>query len=178
MRELKIDKWCDMCVADDPTARVPAEAGFYMMIRESTLRKTGPVPKPRLLEVCEPKHAEMMRELGATVKRLGLTDDVDETPEPRQLSLIDIEAPAQGPRARLDCPICERNLVRDTMPKHLLKQHDIDLAPQPRLCPDCGVEAVSPHGMRTHRRIVHGYDHLADMVAHSKTRKRGRKGSV
>lgn len=173
MREMRIDKWCDLCHVDDKGARVEAVQTFMVDIMDLGARplgSSGRRPEPRVIEVCD-THADtisfMQRRasVGVTLERFrAMTGQVAPTdPEPTQAAVTATGA-KQAKRKRKPCPVCGKPLVSSSIGTHLIEVHGARPPRQPKSCPDCKRKAKSDASMILHRTRAHDYDHHGELA--------------
>lgn len=175
MREMRIDKWCDLCLTEDRTARVAAVKPYLVDIVDlggRPLTSAGRRPEPRVVEVCGP-HAdtlEAMRRvvsIGVTVERFkAMTGQASSSDggEPEPFLAVAPPPPAEA------CEFCQRPIGDSSFIRHLYNSHGLKPIRQPKKCPDCHVRAEHHMGMMTHRRVVHDYDLRTELVAQLRAR--------
>ncbi len=182
MDELKVYSWCDQCFAEGEQ-RVEAAGKFQMAIDP---HDRGRPHRPRLLALCE-QHAKPVMEMREMLIKLGVpvdqkSADVKATPkattpkEPRPPQPTTVEQPTLPDvstgqdKIHAPCPICSEVLRRTSIVVHLQGRHGCRAVAQPKKCPECGGHFDPINSMLIHRRRMHDYDYLADVVATAKRR--------
>lgn len=178
MQELKVLRWCDQC-HDEDGALVPAADPPYVIAINAP--GIGRPMMPRRLDLCD-RHLKPVTDIQDLALKLGVAADGDpKEARPKTVAPKTVVPPPVVPTTtdqtepkrtdwgaeRTACPFCGKDIRRSSAATHLVGVHDAKLPRQPRKCPDCG-EAYSHdrvQSMVTHRRRMHGYDYLAEMLA-------------
>lgn len=160
MREVRVLSWCDFCHLDNE--QTEADHTYTLGIVAGENR-----PALKVLEVCE-LHSKPITELVALLATIGQTPDLK--PKPAAAKAVgrpkeDAPRNAQG-QLLADCPVCGQTRARNGMVSHIWQAHRPDPKPQaPTRCPECGERSANTQAMAQHRRVVHGYDALADALS-------------
>lgn len=130
---------CDQCgeEVDEPHS-------FNVEIGRAKIHGGG-VPIRRTVDLC-PDHARVVVELHELLRRVGRAPVVATKREGTER-----------------CEVCGADVPTIYICSHIVKAHG-GKAPMPRTCPDCGKECERPT-MLAHRKMAHGYDHRAALLA-------------
>jgi len=161
MKEIQINKWCDMCYregenTDQPGLPIKTPATHAINIGIGIGENTRPVIHE--IDVCD-VHAKPIAELALFINETPLA--VKPAAE---------IAPKRGTNPNPDvavCPVCKHGVTRSQIINHVWQSHRKDARPEPpkRTCPDCGVVYEKAQGLSQHRRAEHGFDALLDALS-------------
>ena len=166
MREVQVNKWCDMCFRENENAeqpelalRVPATQSISIGIGIGD----GTRPSVHVLDVCD-VHAKPIAELAQFVAEAPLIGSESKSSElvraPRAITAL------SHSRDTARCPVCAHDIVKSSLINHIWQTHRKDARPQPPQgqCPECGEKYDKPQGLSQHRRHVHGFDAYIDAL--------------
>ena len=152
MRELVLNKWCDICYLEEE-AKVPATLTLTagMVVGENR-------PELKLVELCE-RHSKPFTDLQALLAQIGQTPDVPAKVAP-------VKQEGSYAQRLMVCPICRAEYARNGMVSHVWRAHRTDKRPETKgRCPTCREQFDNGAGLAAHRRIAHGYDALQDALS-------------
>lgn len=166
MQELKIFSWCDVCHAEGGQG----EAAVSFLVNVVPIGALGRAPVPRRLDLCEP-HSKPVLDV-AELMKMGTIPPAPKAEEPSKPQPVPKPRPEPKPASseqrwggqRMPCPVCEMDLTNHAVVDHLLGIHGAKRIVQPKKCPDCGSRFDLGQAMATHRRKVHGWSHVAELV--------------
>ena len=177
MQELKVLRWCDQCHDEDGALVLAADPPYVIAINAPGI---GRPMTPRRLDLCD-RHLKPVTDIQDLALKLGVAADGDPEKKPGPNATKTVVPPPVVPTTtdqaepnaphwgaeRTACPSAAR--TSGAAPRRPTSSGcTTQSCPrQPRKCPDCG-EAYSHdrvQSMVTHRRRMHGYDYLAEMLA-------------
>lgn len=179
MQELRIFGWCDVCNAESG-ARVEAAVSFVITI--AAAGRPGSPPKPKRLDLCD-NHGKPVTDVSEMLKVGTVYSPKAEeskpgaVPKPRPEPVSEPDVSKAEPKklkyasqvayesSVAICPLCGLELKRSSLAGHLIGTvHDAKPIAQPKKCPDCGERWEKATSMVIHRRRVHGWDYMAELV--------------
>jgi hypothetical protein len=160
--EVLVRRWCDLCRATEEGKRVEAAMRYKVAI---TRDGAGFDAAVRSVDCCD-KHDRQIEELRLLVKSVG-----GKLPTRQEPAVAPVEPKPRGPaptaasRVMRTCPVCSNELSATNTTTHLVNVHGAKPIKQSRRCPECSLVAPTDRGMLNHRRMLHGYDYMAELAA-------------
>lgn len=139
-RELRIDVWCDVCLAD----------GQHEPGEPLEVSLDG---RPKVLDLCERDRKTYVAPLAELLESLGRKP---ETAEPRAKRAYTKRAPVEATEAAAEgvtpCPLCGHVATTGGgLSSHLRRSHEVSVRElYGNICPVCGLEARGTHIGRAH----------------------------
>lgn len=130
---------CDHCGEE-------TDAPIVYVIEICRAGQSGGSPIRRTLDLC-PQHAQVVAELHEVLRRAGRP----------------VTSRTAAPTLT-DCPICSESIRAAGMSVHLIRAHGASARQSPQ-CPDCDQPLKSQAGAIAHRTNIHGYSHVAELIA-------------
>lgn len=158
MREIVMLKWCDGCQLEG-ALRTEATHTFTVGCVAGEQR-----PGLKVLELCDIHH-KVIADLQQLLAEVGQTPELPPKPKPAESSTASYYATSRNSEP-VQCPVCAKDMIRGSLIGHVWSHHRKDKRPPaPTVCPDCGERYPSPAGCGVHRRQVHDFDALADVLS-------------
>jgi len=160
MREIQVVKWCDICFQEgnkqDTLFVEKAEATHTFTI--GCIEGEGSRPTPKVLDVCD-VHAKQFADLIPILHEVGQLPQISQPSPPPAVA-----ATKPLNELRVNCPVCDERVMRNTIIPHVWKAHvRTERPPIPSVCPECK-EKFQAQGMALHRKANHGVDPLVEAL--------------